>query len=393
MVWMRSRPGSCARRQPRACERSSAAAASWRSRSPCAPSGISPRSARRTRARISAAARRVKVIARISSGSSTTASSRNNRCVRTVVLPDPAGACRITERLGSIARSRASSSAWAAATTSALDGLFVISPPQPILESVILRSDETVTDTAYAGDVAVVTGPRLRIHHRLPGGKSSGQPLHEAVPFPDTLLPCVMRLARGGLHTRHLGKQCLADGDPVVSDLSRRDVDGRQGNHLFPDRREVSEQLRMGGPIAVPVGAHSPAALVVENREPAALERIEAIDAQAQLLARQAKARRVLRMPHAKGSASPLDLEQPCDEPRGAATLARQRWTRNRVLARGLECCRRLRDTGVEQLVELRRGERHQRTRVAELIPELLQSGVQQLAARIGRNARLWHAK
>src|SRR6185312_5467360 len=185
----------------------------------------------------------------------------------------------------------------------------------------------------------------------------------------------------------------LADGDPVVSDLSRRDVDGRQGNHLFPDRREVSEQLRMGGPIAVPVGAHSPAALVVENREPAALERIEAIDAQAQLLARQAKARRVLRMPHAKGSASPLDLEQPCDEPRGAATLARQRWTRNRVLARGLECCRRLRDTGVEQLVELRRGERHQRTRVAELIPELLQSGVQQLAARIGRNARLWHAK
>src|SRR6185312_6327930 len=160
----------------------------------------------------------------------------------------------------------------------------------------------------------------------------------------------------------------LADGDPVVSDLSRRDVDGRQGNHLFPDRREVSEQLRMGGPIAVPVGAHSPAALVVENREPAALERIEAIDAQAQLLARQAKARRVLRMPHAKGSASPLDLEQPCDEPRGAATLARQRWTRNRVLVRGLECCRRLRDTGVEQLVELRRGERHQRTRVAELL-------------------------
>src|SRR6185437_3234725 len=331
MVWMRSRPGSCASRQPRSCERASTAAASCRKRSACPPSAISPRSARSTRARISAAARRVKVIARISSGSSTTARRRSNRCVRTVVLPEPAGACRMTERSGSMARSRAKSSASAGSATSILEVSVIIDAPQPLLEGLIIGGDQTVTHAAYARDVAEIAGSRLRIHHRLSRGKGSGQPLHETMPFPDACLPRILRLSRWGLQTRHLRQQLLAHRDAVVSDLSRRNVDGRHRNDIVTHCRKVREKLLMRGPVPIPIGAHPPAALVVENGDAATLERIEAIDAQAQLLPRHPQARGILRMPHAEGCAFALDLEQLADEPRGAAAFPRQRRTGNRV--------------------------------------------------------------
>src|SRR5471032_1016782 len=65
------------------------------------------------RARISAAALRVKVTARISSGSATCARSRTKRCVKTLVLPEPAGACSTIDAAGSVAAARACASGGA----------------------------------------------------------------------------------------------------------------------------------------------------------------------------------------------------------------------------------------------------------------------------------------
>src|SRR5918992_6135078 len=64
-----------------------------------------------TRFRISAAALRVKVMARISSGRSTAESSFRNRRTRSSVFPEPAGAWTMNERAGSRARSRSPASA------------------------------------------------------------------------------------------------------------------------------------------------------------------------------------------------------------------------------------------------------------------------------------------
>ena len=63
-----------------------------------------------TRARISAAALRVKVIASICPGSSTVVSSLRNLRVSTEVLPEPAGASSNTDLEGSIAPARAAAS-------------------------------------------------------------------------------------------------------------------------------------------------------------------------------------------------------------------------------------------------------------------------------------------
>jgi len=95
------------RPQPNSASRSSAARASIQPSCSCELWGgvaSAPRlSAPRMRSRISPAALRVKVMATISSGLSTTASSRKNRCVSNSVLPDPAGACTMKLRPGSSA--------------------------------------------------------------------------------------------------------------------------------------------------------------------------------------------------------------------------------------------------------------------------------------------------
>src|SRR6185437_5804473 len=356
-------------------------------------SATSPRKARSTRARISAAARRVKVIARICSGSSTTASSRSSLCVRTVVLPDPAGACRMTERSGSIARSRARSSACAAARPSGLASLLVIHPPRAVLEAVIIDGDQRVADTAHACHVAEVAGSRLRVDRRLASGEGPGQPLNQTAPFAYARVPGVLRVSLGALHTSHFWQQRLARSDAVEPDLSCRDVDRRQRNDILANSREIREELRMRRPIAIPVGSGASAALVVENCETAALERIEAIDAQTQLLAGEAKPCRVFRVPHAKRRAPPLDREELADEPQRAAALPRQRRGGDRALAGGLERGRGAPDARRQQLLEPLRGERQQCARVAETLPELLQRGVQELPARIGRNARFRHTE
>jgi hypothetical protein len=63
-----------------------------------------------TRRRISPAALRVKVMATISSGSSTCASSTSSRCISSSVLPEPAGACTMKERDASSASVRTAAS-------------------------------------------------------------------------------------------------------------------------------------------------------------------------------------------------------------------------------------------------------------------------------------------
>ena len=92
------------RSQPRAapCARAAAAVRAAAAR-PDRRGRSAPRSARVTRARISAAALRVKVMARICAGSSTVHKSRRKRCVSTAVLPEPAGASSSTEPAGSLA--------------------------------------------------------------------------------------------------------------------------------------------------------------------------------------------------------------------------------------------------------------------------------------------------
>src|SRR5579885_516900 len=149
----------------------------------------------------------------------------------------------------------------------------------------------------------------------------------------------------------------------------------------------------MRRPLSIPIGSDSPAALVIENRKTPALEHIEAIDAQAQLLAREAKAHSVLGVPYAKRLAPALDLEELADQPRGAAAFPRQRRAGNRVLAGRGELGYRVLQAAADQLLESLRSERKQRARVLEPIPELLQRPMQELSPRIGRDARLRHTE
>jgi hypothetical protein len=96
--------------QPHASLRSSAARARLQVRASWDESGRGSVRARRsacsTRPRISAAALMVNVIAAISSGRSTRASSARKRWMRSSVFPEPAGACTMNEVAGSRARSR-----------------------------------------------------------------------------------------------------------------------------------------------------------------------------------------------------------------------------------------------------------------------------------------------
>jgi len=114
MVSMRSRDGLRSSSQPRATSRAHAACSSGVGMPAIAWPALAACSAARMRCCISAAALRVKVIARISSGASTAASSARKRAVSTVVLPEPAGACSSIERWMSSASRRARWSACSA---------------------------------------------------------------------------------------------------------------------------------------------------------------------------------------------------------------------------------------------------------------------------------------
>ena len=106
MVWIFSLCGCCSRFHPRARSLANAARASWFCSGSSPICAAASRSAFSTRSRISAVAARVKVMAKICSGSSTSASSFSSRRVSSSVLPEPAGACTRKELSVSSVRAR-----------------------------------------------------------------------------------------------------------------------------------------------------------------------------------------------------------------------------------------------------------------------------------------------
>src|ERR1700722_6110725 len=157
---MRRRPGLLARSQARAHTLAG---------------GFLP-SASTMRARMAAAALRVKVTARISSGSSTLSRSRMNRAVNTVVLPEPAGACSTIERLGSVASSRARASA-ALLSGSIIEGHLKF----------LILGQRPVGDAAQVRHIAVAACLRRRVDHCAPLHEVAHQRL-------DACLPKIARL-------------------------------------------------------------------------------------------------------------------------------------------------------------------------------------------------------
>src|SRR5438045_3551837 len=115
------------------------------------------------RPRISAAALMVNVMAAISSGRSTRASSARNRWMRSSVFPEPAGACTMHERAGSSARSRSPRSGSRAASFIAFasadraEGRFLRHAAQHLLVARVarrraaLRIDARITRRVAAG--------------------------------------------------------------------------------------------------------------------------------------------------------------------------------------------------------------------------------------------------
>src|SRR6266513_5292104 len=296
MVWIRSAPGSCSRFQPRAAPWRSAAAASARN---CPAHGssaaLSPRSAWVTRARISAAALRVKVMARIAPGWSTVHSRRRKRCVSMEVLPDPAGACSRIERRGSTARSRASASARASSFLGGLGG-----------SRGWLHAAGALADAADVDDVTVVAGSGTRVDGRLAGEKAADQTREEGPPGAPLLCPGIRGARRS--HGPDRGQQMRRARDAIETHLARVHAHGGEGHHPLAEGFPVGEQLRMRRPLAVPIRAHTPPALVIEDRAPAAGEGVDAIDAHTQPRPRESELGVTLERVHAEGRAFALAL-------------------------------------------------------------------------------------
>src|SRR5882672_12806681 len=165
------------------------------------------------------------------------------------VLPDPAGACNRTERYGSMARSRAS--------------------PSPRLSSFI-GGLGALGDPADVDDVTVVAGSGPGIDGRIAGEKCTDQARHDGPPRALLLSPSI-RGARGA-HRLDGRQQPRRARDAVEAHLARIHADGGEGHHLLTEGFRVREQLRMRRPLAVPVCAHAPPALVIEDRAAAAGE-------------------------------------------------------------------------------------------------------------------------
>src|SRR5262245_21521415 len=208
-----SRAGLRSRSQPRARLRASAAAASacsscrWGSL-PASNGRAADASARTMRWRISEAALRVNVIATISSGTSTVARSRRKRKVRRLVFPEPAGACTMNERRGSIASRRVAASRSRSAVMAGL------------LRGFLARAHRV--DAAQGPEVAMTAGVRreLRIDDGATGRVVARErveprppPLGDDAPLEAFLL--VLRERETG------GRFDAVDRDGLVSDAEK----------------------------------------------------------------------------------------------------------------------------------------------------------------------------
>src|SRR6476469_4340593 len=147
----------------------------------CSVSGVLPAlaaaSASSTRFLISPAALRVNVIATTSSGASTRDSRVRKRWINSSVLPDPAGACTMNERVGSSARLRASRSLRSRAS--------VIGAGRSAIEQLAHAAEQT--ELAAAAGLAAL----LRRYRDLTGTKRLREPLQRRTPVADELAPVV----------------------------------------------------------------------------------------------------------------------------------------------------------------------------------------------------------
>src|SRR5258708_16738802 len=272
MVWTRTRSALSSRHHPRSSLRTSAARARSQVRAAWPPSGRGSwrarRSASNTRWRISAAALMVKVIAAISSGCFTPASSARKRWIRSSVFPEPAGACTMQDRRGSRARSR-----WAAsATRASLIG-------RPIVGGG--AEWRLLVDAAEHRLVAQLAGVALaRVHSRIARGEAAAGRLEDAAPALEELFPVAVAL-RGRailLDDVQSGQHARRAAHAHEFQVSRLEARKGHRGYLATAAQCVHRQLRIVGPLAEPRGHLAVSGLVVDDRVRAVGEAIEPIE-------------------------------------------------------------------------------------------------------------------
>ena len=313
MVWMRSALGLLGQVASRArapCASAAAASARRCGRVPASSPASCPRSARVTRARISAAALRVKVIARICPGSSTVHSSAQEALRQHGGL---AGTGRgLQQDRARRVGGRARAPRVGAASASLIGALRA---GRPLARAGALADAADVDDVAVARRLPASPGrpaPRRqeRADQALDAGRASAAAARATGAAPRRAGPFTFG-SRPRLGATPLKRTSRAVTCTVAS-----------AAHVLAQRGQVGEQLRVRGALAVPVGALAPAALVVEDHAP--LRRARRRDPGACAGARPptVSSAGLLGAGHAEGRARALELAQPPDEPLGAAAFA-----------------------------------------------------------------------
>src|SRR5947208_1025624 len=199
------------------------------------------------------------------------------------------------ERRGSTARSRASASARASSFIGGLGR-----------GAGWIHAARALADAADVDDVTVVAGSGARVDGRLAGEKAADQTREEGPPGAPLLCPGIRGARRS--HGPDRGQQMRRARDAVETHLTRVHAHGGEGHHLLAEGFRVGEQLRMRRPLAVPIRAHTPPALVIEDRAPAAGEGVDAIDAHTQPRPRESELGVTPEPMHAEGRAFALAL-------------------------------------------------------------------------------------
>ncbi len=121
------------------------------------------------------------------------------------------------------------------------------------------------------------------------------------------------------LHRRHAGQQALLARDAREPELARLEAGEGDGCHLLARGERIERQLRIVGPLAQPAGHARGAGLVVDDREAAVAEPIEAVDAAAQGETSGVDDQILFALHHGEGRAVAVDgepLERHAGEPR-----------------------------------------------------------------------------
>src|SRR5579871_1290531 len=310
------------------------------------------------RSRISCAARRVKVSARMRSGASTRCSNRKYRCASNVVLPLPAGACTSTHPADSTARWRASASGEGGGEGSLIRAL-----------------DERRVDTAQRLKFTERTGAPRRIEHGTACLELVREPPDARLPQRDELIevrPAFER-ARALAGLEEAWSISLRDEfashriDPAVGHRSERP----------PERERIDGQLRIVGTLAPPVYDRRPG-LVIDQHARAVIQSIHPIDAHLELECTEAHGLRgELQTLHGERHAHALHLEPAPEQPLEAHLLAPAQ-ARIPTRCRALDGQRR---RARKERSERVRGVCSKARRVLQNAPDVLEGVMQELAA------------